>query len=463
MDVIIRGMRNAFRNATRAISIVSILGLSIGLSLVMLIANQAVGDKIQATFGSIGNTIHISPAGYTGGNSISSALTNDQLKKVSQLAHIKKVSAVLNGSLQPEGTTSNPVAAENDPHTVGKATAPLAGDTAVTSLQMPFKIDCAKGNCTGGSVGLTNSGGDGTAPKLPANFSLPVTVIGTNSPLDPAVINASKLEIISGDVIDGAKDTDAAMISSDLAAKNNLKVGSTFTAYKKTVKVAAIFTADTRTGNSSIILPLPTLQRLTKQTDLITSGVATVDSLENLAGATAAVQKALGTSADVNSPLDQAKKAIEPLRSVQSISLYSLIGSVVAGAIIILLTMIMIVRERKREIGVFKAIGFSNLRIMLQFAFEALTFTVLAALIGLVIGIVAGNPVTSALVQNTNTEPGIGFDGDALNNIRDIRAIVDWHIIAYGFGAAVGIALVGSVLASFFIAKVRPAEVLRSE
>jgi putative ABC transport system permease protein len=167
------------------------------------------------------------------------------------------------------------------------------------------------------------------------------------------------------------------------------------------------------------------------------------------------------------------------LQNIQSISLYSLIGAVVAGAIIILLTMIMIVRERRREIGVLKAIGASNLKVMFQFMVEATTLTVLGAVIGIVLGVVAGNPITHLLVTNSTTNTTItssfggvttkisGGGGRGLgfvrNNVSSIHAAIGWSIILDGLAAAIIIAVVGSALASFFIAKIRPAEVMRVE
>jgi putative ABC transport system permease protein len=209
----------------------------------------------------------------------------------------------------------------------------------------------------------------------------------------------------------------------------------------------------------------------------VTSATATADSLTDLSSVTSAIKKSLGSSADVTSNLTQANQALAPLNSVKNVSLYSLIGSVIAGAVIILLTMIMIVRERRREIGIFKAIGFSNVRIMLQFMSEALTFTVLGAVIGLVLGLVGGNPVTSTLVSNSSNSGssaaptggnelahgGVGFGNPNLAGINNVHAQIGYTIILYGLGAAVLIALVGSALASYFISKVRPAEVLRSE
>lgn len=462
MNVITRGVRNAFRNATRTVSIVLILSLSIGLGMIMLIANQAVEAKITDTLSSIGNTVRIHPAGYAAQNSINNALTDEQLARVAKVPHVEGVSGMLRGTLQTKGTTGE-ITPPGGGGNVRTQQGAGAQETASTSLKMPFKLECDEGACMSGEMGLKNA--DGSTPTFPDNFSLPIPVAGSTNPTDPAAISASTIKITSGDAFDGTKAVNEAIISQEMAQKNNLKVGDTFTAFDETFTVAAIFQADTRAGNSTVLIPLPTLQRLTDREKLITSAVATVDSLENLESATKAIQEIFGSSADVTSQLEQAEQALKPLRTVQSISLYSLVGSVVAGAVIILLTMIMIVRERKREIGVLKAIGFSNLRIMLQFMNEALTLTLMAAVVGILIGAVAGGPVTTTLTQvgGEGEGPGLRFSGGAFDSVRDVQAVVGWDILLYGVAAAVLIAVIGSALASFFIAKVRPAEVLRSE
>ena len=146
-------------------------------------------------------------------------------------------------------------------------------------------------------------------------------------------------------------------------------------------------------------------------------------------------------------------------------------AAVGAGAVIILLTMIMIVRERRREIGVLKAIGASNAKIATQFAAESVTFTLLATIIGFVVAAIAAQPLVTALASSsTSSTGGMGGPGGmrgggfrALEGVRDISAQLDWTIILYGLGVAILIAVVGSLLTSFFIAKVRPAEVMRTE
>src|ERR1019366_4216802 len=97
---------------------------------------------------------------------------------------------------------------------------------------------------------------------------------------------------------------------------------------------------------------------------------------------------------------------LAPLNSVKDISTYTLFGAVIGAAIILLLSMLMIVRERRREVGVLKALGAPNRSIIGQFIAESTTFPVLGAVVGLALGIVLSSPITSALVSATkNSSP----------------------------------------------------------
>jgi len=457
VNVISRGIRNAFRNVIRTFSIVVILGLSVGLSLAMLIAHQAVGDKIQSVKASVGNTISISPAGVRGFDGGGNPLTTTQLTKIISLAHVTASTESLDDRL----TTSN---------------SDLQSAVSAGSLGQRFSQNSGEsfkpqsGGGFGGGAGST--GGS-------FSFTPPVTVNGTTSPTDlSSTIGGGTFTLKSGKVFSSTSTANVALVGTTLASKNNLKVGSTFTAYSTSITVVGIFDAGNTFSNNQVVMPLATVQKLSGETGDITSATLTVDSITNVNSVTSAAEKILGSAADVTNAAAQAQTTIAPLQNIQSISLYSLIGAVVAGAVIILLTMIMIVRERRREIGVIKAIGASNLKVMSQFMVEAITLTVLGAVVGIILGIVAGNPITHLLVTNSTSSStsatGGGFGGGfgrtggrglgfLRNNVTNIHAAIGWSIILDGLAAAIIIAVVGSALASFFIAKIRPAEVMRVE
>lgn len=460
MNAITRGVRNAFRNMIRTFSIVIILGISVGLLLSMLVARQAVQDKITTVKSSIGNTISVSPAGARGFEGGGEALTSDEMASLSKISNVTHVSQKLSDRLTTDNTS---LKSAIDAGALGNRAqgnsgvgfaSPPAGSVKSTRVQAPSDP----------STGVTRT------------FTPPVTVTGTNDTTTASVYGADKVSFASGAAFDPATNDNVAVLGKAIADKNALVVGSTFTAYGQAIKVVGVYDTGNTFANNGVIMPLVALQKLSSQPSAVTSATVTVNSVDNIDTATAAIKTALGTKADVVNDQTAAKTAVEPLESVKTISTYSVIGALGAGAIIILLTMMMIVRERRREIGVMKAIGSSNLKTMVQFVSEAVTLTVLGLMVGLVISIFAAQPITKVLVTNssstdTSQQQGPrGFGSGARNaanstlrSVNNIQASVGFDVLMYGIGAAFLIAIVGSALPAYFISKVRPAEVMRAD
>lgn len=464
MNVATRGIRNAFRNSIRTFSIVIILGLSVGLALSMVIARGGVQKKIDSVKSSIGNTVSVSPAGVQGFEGGGEPLTTAQIDKIKNLTHITSVTEMLQDRLTSNNSS---LTSAIDAGSLGKRFNSNNGE----------KIEIM-GPGGGTTTGNDSSDGDGNVTR---SFTPPITAIGTNNAATASEIaNNGTLKLTSGKLFSASSKENVAVVGKDLATKNKLKLGSTFTAYSTTFKVVGIYDTGTNFSNNSLAMPLSVLQKLSDQDGQISSAVVKVDNVENVTSVYNAVKSKLGSAADVTNNLSEADSTLAPLENIKSISMYSLIGSVMAGSVIILLTMVMIVRERRREIGVLKAIGASNIKVVTQFMAEAITFTSLGAVIGVVLGVVGGSPITKVLVDNASSSASSATNGAAsmggggpvrfardlgLNgqSLKDVHAVVGWDILIYGLGAALFIAIAGSAVAALLIAKVRPAEVMRAE
>ncbi len=462
MGVMSRGIRDAFRNGARTLSIILILALSIAMSLVMLLALKTVDAKINSVKSSIGNTISVSPAGLRGFEGSGTLLTTQDATETKALAHVTSVVETLTGRLTTIGSNSSSFFGGQSNNS----------SNAQTSLSAPPRQEPSGGNSNGRRFVINGQFVPG------GSFSMPITALGINDFSDLSALNASSFTIISGVKIDPTSSGDAAMVGKSLASENNLSVGKTFTAYGKTITVDGIFDAGNTFANDMIILPLSTEQNLSGNTGQIDSMIVTVDSVDNLSSVAAAITDKLGSSSvDVTTSQDQINSAVTSLQNIKTISTYSLIGSLVAGSMIILLTMVMIVRERRREIGVLKAIGGSNIKIVAQFVSEALCLTLVSSVIGMILGMAFSNPVLQALVNNNSSPenggmrnfgggPGgaiLRFSNGAGSALRNIHAVVGWDIILYGLLAAIIVAIIGSAIPSFLISKVQPAEVMRAE
>lgn len=450
-----RGMRNAFRNVIRTGSIVIILSISIGLIIAMLAARQAVQAKIDTVKSSVGNTISVSPAGVMGFEGGGEALTADQISKLSDIAHVSTVTSSLRDRLTTDDTTDLESAIE-----AGSLGQRRANENSTSSSSSSSSTTTQQTPPGGGGMG---------------NPMTSVQITGVSDTSLASTFGGSTVSWTSGKVFEGTEDTNVAVVGKDLAEKNGLAVGDTFTAYGETITVVGIYDAGTDFANNGVFVPLATLQRISDQSGSVTSATVAVDSIDNLSSATTAIESSLGDSADVTNSQETVEQLVAPLESVKTISLYSLIGAIIAGAVIILLTMIMIVRERRREIGVMKAIGSSNFGIMKQFVAESVTLTTLALVVGTGIGIAASAPLTSLLVDTSSSStqqsgPGMGGPrgggmafGQGRQVLENIQSSVGVSTLAAGVGATLLIAILGSAIPSLMISKIKPAEAMRSE
>lgn len=442
MNVITRGMRSAFRSPVRSGAILAMLAISTGLVLAMLVARTSVNAKINEVKSSTATQITINPAGFMGGLGGGDALTTEQVNKIKETAHIDSVVASLTDQLGEDDTNLTP-------------------SLELGNLGKRFQRFDSSNAPQSGGIAMPD-----------AKIMTPRTAVtGTSDPT--AAIPADKLT--SGEMIDGTSSDYVALMGSKLAEKNGLSVGETFTMHDKTFTVKGIYTTDNEFQDSGLVIPLTTLQSITDQEGAVSSVVATADSSDNVATAVADLKTALGDKADITSQQEQAEDSIKPLESIANLALAGVIGAAIAGSVIVLLSMIMIVRERRREIGVIKAIGGTNRKVIGQFVSEALTLTVIGGIIGLGIGVAASGPMTQSLVSSSDNNPPQGLTrgggpgviksvGSQLQtNVTNITSSLTPEAFAASAGIIVLIAIVGSAVPAWSIARIRPAEVLRTE
>ncbi len=468
MSAIARGGKNAFRNVIRTLSITMIVGLSIGLALVMVLSLKAVQTRIDSVKSQIGNNITITPAGARGFEGGGEPLTQTEMKAIASAPHVIKTTYTLADRTRTGDTIS--LTASIDMGTLGNRQRNFTNNNSDQTQQAP-PPDMGERQSQSGGATTTRS------------FTMPIMITGSTDLTSASTAGGSQFKITSGKTPSGTSGANIAIVGKSLAGKNSLKVGSTFTLYGQEVKVAGIYDAGNTFANGGIVMPLKTLQILSNQPGEISQASVQVDSITNVEAVAKTAKTKLGTKADIVTPTDSSSSALAPLENIKTIATYSLIGALVAGAVIILLTMLMIVRERRREIGVLKAIGSSNISIVTQFVTESTVLTLLGSAFGAVLGVLFSNPILNVMVNNSQSTamqagapgaaggPGPGavirlafMSGPGLRNaLQNIRANIGFDLLLYGLLAAVLIAVIGSAIPAWMSARIRPAEAMRSE
>jgi ABC-type antimicrobial peptide transport system permease subunit len=212
------------------------------------------------------------------------------------------------------------------------------------------------------------------------------------------------------------------------------------------------------------------------QVDVYANDVAQVDSIANDI-------QANYTSLSVSTPKDRLARlqtvtqmfqttitnSKNTLAAMESVAYQEIAVALIATCAIVLLTMVYAVRERTREVGILKAIGFSSRDVMKQFLAEGLIICVLAGVVGIVMGNIAAPFLTNALLpQNTQqgaSGPGMFFRGPGpINDGRsEAQVSPDPMLTLVAFGVSIMLGAAGSLYPAWKASRISPMEALRYE
>jgi putative ABC transport system permease protein len=137
-----------------------------------------------------------------------------------------------------------------------------------------------------------------------------------------------------------------------------------------------------------------------------------------------------------------------------------------ATSLIVLFLMLYTVRERTKEIGTLKAIGFSNCNVLSQFMLEGVLLSLIAGVVGIVISSFAA-PMLSGLLLPAASQAGIAGTSTrgitTLNSATTSTVALTPELVLIALGAAVLLGALGSLYPSWKASRTRPAEAMKYE
>ncbi len=460
MKTIRRGLRTIVRNPLRTGLLVAVLAVSIGLTLIMITVNEAFGARLDEIRAQVGTTITVRPAGSFGGGFVvrggfgggpggenpatgesstaeQATLTDDALADLSSIEHVAGYSR--------------------------RITSQYTGDELQSAtIEPPQGATAPNGAPAGG-------------------FQVPILVTGTDDPSSLTSLGVQDAQIVEGRTFNSDEaQANVAVLGQTLADNNELAIGDTFQLNTTTTEVVGIYSTGTQFGDNSLFLPLETARTMFDRAGEVDEVDVQADTASNVSQVADAIRAALGEDvADVTTQEFAFDAISAPIADAEDSSQVAMIAALVASAAMILFSVGLVARQRVKEIGIFKAVGASNWHITAQFGIETAVVSVVAALIGALATFPLAQSVADGLVSDPATPAGpMGIAGPgpeaplrgaavqvqgAGGFLGDVDVAVSPEVFLYALGIAVGLAMIASVVPAWYVARVKPAEVLRHE
>ncbi len=272
-------------------------------------------------------------------------------------------------------------------------------------------------------------------------------------------------------------DTRKVLLSENNSAYFNAGVGDTISILGQTFTVVGIYSPSSVAQTQTLFMNLDDAQAITNNTGYITSLVVfaqNADAVSGVATAISALHPELTVTTDqtrltqlqtlqttYNSELATAQSANN---QTYSTAVEEIIVVVIATSLIVLFVMLYTVKERTKEIGTLKAIGFSNSAVMGQFMLEGILLSIIAGVVGIAIGSIAAPTLASLLLPSVGIGSRAAGAFSGATRISGLSvATLNPELILILFGAAVLLGTLGSLYPAWRAAKIRPAEAMKYE
>jgi putative ABC transport system permease protein len=489
MGIINRAIRNISRRKIRALLVIIALGFSMAIMISIpagVLANQETANSLASN---LSNTITET------GQSINQTLTQIDCSLASGFAGF--------GFRPPDSTSSIP-------NQLGQGGPPTGGSGGFDPSQFG-----GGGGIGGGTPGQFGGGAFGGGQVNPMNESLytdinnsisgvaavePILQASEGSNETISMMGRTFTRMLTEYTIEGipltsnlidnypllttnitagrnlqAGESGVVLLSENNSAYFDAKVGDTISILGQDFAVVGIHGTTSVSDRLTLYMNLSDAQAVTNNTgyitslrvfaqssDVVTQVASSISSLHSELTVTTGQERLTQLQAvqsTYNTALENAQASIG---ATQTTAFEEIIVVVAATSLIVLFVMLYTVRERTKEIGTLKAIGFSNKTVMGQFMLEGILLSLIAGVVGIAIGTIAAPTISALLLPSVNI---FGTQGTGIARATSLTTTVsvNLELILIAFGASIMLGAIGSLYPAWRAAKIRPAEAMKYE
>ena len=262
------------------------------------------------------------------------------------------------------------------------------------------------------------------------------TLIG----IDPKGTTLADISMKEGRIF---KDGEAEAILGEIYADdNNYTVGDNITINGEEFEIVGIYETGDQSMAGAVFTSITKVGELMDDENSISNIYVKVDKGANAEEVADRIDEKYGDDIATITSVMEMEQMADMLNILKASSWAISLLAIIVGGLGIINTMLMSVFERTREIGVLKAVGWSDKRILLMIIGESLVITIVSAIIGSLIGYLAC----------TLLAPVMGID-----------PLFTPKIFVQAFTIAIVVGIIGGLFPAIKAVKLPPTEALRYE
>jgi putative ABC transport system permease protein len=389
-------IKNIFRNKSR--SLLAVIGIAIGVAAVVGLG--LVTDELSAStqsaltagaadFSVINGTNQGNGGGPPGGSGNGQMINQSVTAEIQQISGVGNVAGVLRTMVNLNSTTA--------------------------------------------STSNTTSGvGDG------GDFRSMTSVIGIES----SALSMEDIVVTNGTVFSSDNEV---IIGKNAAQSMNKTIGDTLSISNQTFKIVGLYETGNFMDDRGIVMSLSKLQNLTGDTGQISLILVKASNGTSANDLATTIQNKYPNELSTSTSLSGMDRMNNGLEVIESGSWAVSLLAILVGGIVVIVTMMKAVSERTREIGVLRAIGWTQKRILGMIIGESIVLSLIAIVVGLLIGI--------GIVELISTT----------HLIQGIRPSFSAFLFLKGIGVALFLGIIGGIYPAYRASRLSPTEALRYE
>jgi len=294
--------------------------------------------------------------------------------------------------------------------------------------------------------------------------------------IGPAVLRSSVTE---GRFLEDGKTE--ALVEAAYARQFNIKTGDSISLANRQFPVVGLIDASraAKIAIANVYVPLAVAQDLAASSSQVqsVSPFARQDvnllfikaDQERITEMASSIKTLMGKGAAVATP-DSFLKLLGSLFALSDkFTFAASLVAIIVAVLIAFKTMAGNIAERAREIGVLKAVGWTNRNVVMQLLAESVIQCFIAGIVGLVIAIIASYglsfmkvsiPIPWEMSPTPHFLPG---GGDQIFKILRLPVYVPWKLALFGIALSIIIGGMTGALLGRHVSHIKPSEVLRHE